>query len=470
MTVKPVLVLFRRDFRLADNPALWTAAQLNRPILPVYIDDENPERPWGNASRWWLHQSLRALDESLQARGLKLIIRKGPTAEILRGLIQNTQADRIHWNRIYQARELLIDREILSLAQETGCSCHSFNANLLHDPKELKTGTGGPYRVFTPFFKALTATFDDRAPLPPPEHLIPLQQWPDTDPLLCSARLDGYWSPGEQGAQDRFFGFLEDDLKSYAELRDIPSKDATSRLSPHLAFGEISPRQIWHHVRQNLRARPVHMTSGDAFLRQLSWREFSAHLLFHFPEMTQKPWNEKFKIFPWHSNETDFYRWSSGETGYPIIDAGMRQLRLTGTMHNRVRMLTASFLTKHLLIDWRQGENWFWQQLVDADPANNPVSWQWVAGSGADAAPYFRIFNPTLQGEKFDPKGRYIQTWVPELGKLPQKYIHRPHEAPAEVLETAHIKLGTTYPFPMVDHRAARTRALIAYDHIRTRS
>ncbi|HUX78374.1 MAG TPA: deoxyribodipyrimidine photo-lyase [Alphaproteobacteria bacterium] len=457
---KPAILWLRQDLRLADNPALQAAA--NNPFFAVYIWDE--QDPWspGGASRWWLHKSLNALKLSLRERGVQLIFKRGNPLRILKALTQEIKACGVYWNRCYEPYAINRDKEIKSYLTNAGIPCQSFNGSLLAEPWEIQTKTKGPYQVFTPFWKVLqTLSVPKPSPIPDlhgwktPVSSNAIEEW-GFKPTTWGQGLEKAWQPGERGAWERLSRFLEEEIETYASKRDYPSENGTSHLSPYLHWGELSPRQIWHQVSS------FHGVETLPFLRQLGWREFSYHLLFHFPELPSKSLRSSFDRFPWEVNTDALKAWQTGKTGYPLVDAGMRELWHTGAMHNRVRMVVASFLVKHLLLPWQKGEEWFWDTLVDADLANNAASWQWVAGCGADAAPYFRIFNPTLQSQKFDLKGTYIKQWVPELKALDSPYIHSPWQAPPEVLEKAGINLGTTYPFPIVDHTFARIRALQA--------
>ncbi len=461
----PSLVWFRQDLRLADNPALHAAAARG-PVIPVYILDTVRTRPLGGASKWWLHHSLRSLENSLGG----LVFRRGDPVHLLPELCGAANAEAVFWNRCYEPDAIARDREIERVLKEAGIAAESFNGRLLNEPWEVLTGTGGPYKVYTPYWRA-AAVRAAADPLPVPKFRL-------ADPLPAGDRLDGwalgpakpdwaadwtdFWPPGEAGARARLEDFIENGLDGYAELRDRPGPETTSRLSPHLHFGEISPRQ----VRAAVGARRA---TGDTekFLAEVGWREFAYHLLYHFPALPDENWKPAFDVFPWAKDEGALRAWREGRTGYPLVDAGMRELWRTGYMHNRVRMIAASFLTKHLRIHWKRGEEWFWDTLVDADAANNAAGWQWVAGSGADAAPYFRIFNPVAQGRKFDPGGEYVRRWCPELAGLEARFIHAPFEAPPAVLAAAGITLGETYPRPMVDHRAARAAALEGYEAVK---
>ncbi len=471
---KPVIVLFRHDLRLADNRALTAAAQSGKPVVAVFVLDEvSPGiRPLGGARRWWLHHSLTALADDLKRLGLRLTLRRGETPQIVDDIIERTGADMVLWNRRYDPPAIEVDKELMSSLRDRGIACESFEGQLLHEPWRLKTGSGGFYKVYTPFWRALSTAGEFRAPLSPPDEIkafggdLPsddLDQWDltPTKPDWAGGLRDSC-TPGEAGAQQRLADFIDDALEHYAEGRDRPDREYTSRLSPHLANGEITPFQIWHALSGLPDA-----TNDDVlkFRKELVWREFCWHLLFHNPDLARTNFNRDFDAFPWREDGQALSGWQEGRTGYAIVDAGMRQLWQTGWMHNRVRMVAASFLTKHLLIDWREGEEWFWDTLVDADPANNPASWQWVAGSGADAAPYFRIFNPVLQGEKFDPDGRYVREFVPELAGADERSVHKPNGDKS----AAGVKLHPAYSVALIDHKQARDRALAAYQTMRGR-
>ena len=477
----PVLIWFRRDLRLADNPALTAAAKSGRPVVPIYIFDEDTEgvRPLGGASRWWLHHALASLSAELARRGAQLVLRRGPAAAVLDAAVTETGADTVFWNRMYDPAAIERDRGIKSALGKRGVAAESFNASLLVEPWKVATKAGTPFKVFTPFWKALQDAAGTEVPLPAPDQIAsPADPIPGDrldDWRLLPAKPDwaagfrALWTPGEDGARRRFDVFRDRALADYADQRDRPAVPGTSRLSPHLHFGEIGPRQLWHAVKfwMEKTASPRADKGGMAFLRELGWREFNQHLLFHHPDLPRKNAKESFDAFPWRKDAQALAAWQRGRTGYPIVDAGMRELWQTGWMHNRVRMIAASFLVKHLLIDWRHGEAWFWDTLVDADAANNAGNWQWIAGSGFDAAPYFRIFNPMIQGERFDADGGYVRRWVPELARLPDGFLHKPWEAPAEALADAGVRLGGTYPLPIVDHKQARQRALDAYAAIK---
>jgi deoxyribodipyrimidine photo-lyase len=472
----PAIVWFRSDLRLADNRALLEAVSTGKPIICVYVREDSPaRRPYGRAQLWWLHHSLARLGASLAAIGGALCLRRGNPAVILDEIIAASGADSVFWNRRHDPEGIAVDTGIKASLKARGISTASFDGQLLHEPTQVKTGAGGPFKVYTPFWRAFSALPAPRAPYDAPAKLPGFQGELADDALddwnLLPSRpdwskeFDADWQPGEEGAREKLRLFIDGGLNNYADGRNLPGQASTSRLSPHLAMGEISPFQVWHATR---RLEETHSPRDvEVFQKEIVWREFAYHLLFHFPKLAQKNFNESFDVFPWAAKPELIEAWKRGQTGYPIVDAGMRQLWQTGWMHNRVRMAAASFLIKHLMADWRTGEEWFWDTLVDACPANNPASWQWVAGSGADAAPYYRIFNPVLQGEKFDADGAYVRRFVPEIAELPDTLLHRPWEAGPLELEAAGIELGVTYPKPVVDHAAARDRALAAYKSLR---
>ena len=474
------IVWFRRDLRLADQPALATAVERHERVVPLYVHAPEDEGAWppGGAQRWWLHHSLHVLAIELERAGAPLTIRCGPAAEALAELIDETDAAAVYWNRLYEPAAIERDRQIKAwLRDHRGLDAESFNAALMFEPWRVETGQGTPYRVFTPFWKRISGFgLPDRvtsAPtrVPGPTHppaseaiaglgLKPTVPW-DTG-------LEASWSPGEAGAQARLARFGEHVAERYDELRDQPALDGTSALSPHLHFGEIGPRQV---VRA-LRDRGIADTAaGRTYLAELGWRDFAHHLLFHYPRTAERPLNERFEAFPWRDPAgeaaDELAAWRAGQTGVPLVDAGMRQLWHSGWMHNRIRMVVASFLTKNLRLNWLVGARWFWDTLVDADLASNTLGWQWAGGCGADAAPYFRIFNPVRQGERFDAGGRYVRRWVPEIAELPDRHIHAPWQAPAEALRRAGIRLGETYPAPVVDLPSSRRAALDAFERMR---
>jgi deoxyribodipyrimidine photo-lyase len=455
----------RNDLRVSDNPALMAAMRGADRAIALYIHEENiGVRPPGGAARWWLHQSLGALEADLAALGVELLVRRGVPGVIVAELVQEHAVDAVYWNRRYAPGERAVDAAIKTWLTARGTKTESFGANVLIEPWEISTGQGKPYSVFTPFWKTLKQQALT-APLGRPEARTPRAPDPvDTEyqEPTWAEKLGGHWYIGEASAQRMLADFLDHRVGAYPERRDIPDCDATSGLSPHLRFGEISPRQIWQAGMLAAELAPEQAGAVDKFLSELAWRDFSYHQLYHRCDITQEPMQAKYVGMAWRDAPDDLAAWQHGQTGLPIIDAGMRELWETGYMHNRVRMLVASLLTKNLLIDWRLGERWFWDCLVDSDVASNPASWQWVAGSGLDAAPYFRIFNPVTQGGRFDAAGGYVRRWLPELAALPDDWIHSPSEAPAAVLKRAGVVIGQTYPAPIVDLKASRARALAA--------
>ncbi len=461
------IVWLRNDLRLSDNPALAEGLRSGQAVVPVFILDDETEglRPIGGASRWWLHHSLQSLDASLRKLGSRLTLRRGPAERVLVELAAECGAEAIFWNRVYDEGSRNRDARLKKSLSERGLRAESFKANLLFEPWEIKNQSGTPFKVFTPFWRACRTQSPPDDPLPAPKALPAPKTWPASDTLddwrLLPTKPDWArglrttWTPGEKGAKDRLSHFLDDALEDYRHARDLPGVEGTSRLSPHLAFGEISPRQVWRAAINRGES-----AAAEKFLSEVGWREFAYSLLFHHGDLARRNFRPEFDGFPWAGSDEMLDAWQRGRTGYPIVDAGMRELWTTGWMHNRVRMIVASFLTKDLLIDWRKGERWFWDTLVDADPANNATGWQWVAGCGADAAPYFRVFNPVLQGAKFDPKGDYVRRWVHELADLPDAAIHSPWTA-SKPPPTA------VYPERIVEHGAARDRALAAFQSLK---
>ena len=477
MTQPITLVWFRRDLRLDDNPALAAAAARGR-VVPVFTWCPQEEGEWapGAASRVWLHMSLQALEASLARRHLSLVIRRGDgAARVLLDLARETGATAVHWNRLYEPAVVERDTALKRELRAQGLEAHSHGGALLHEPHTVKTRQDTPFRVFTPFYRHASGLGPPRAPEPAPKPLTGPGKAPRSDALDALGLLPAIdwaggirdaWRPGEAGAARELEAFADDAVAHYEQGRDRPAQTGTSRLSPHLHFGEISPRRVWHTLAAAWPGRGDGAVSVqvEPFTRQLYWREFAHHLLFHYPQTAREPLAPKFRRFPWADAPRAREAWQRGRTGYPLVDAGMRELWATGWMHNRVRMNVASFLVKHLLTHWLDGARWFWDTLVDADLANNTMGWQWAAGCGADAAPYFRIFNPVRQGERFDPDGAYVRRWVPELAKLPAGHVHAPWAAPAGVLREAGVTLGEDYPRPIVDHKEARARALAALD------
>ncbi|MFI9653125.1 deoxyribodipyrimidine photo-lyase [Guyparkeria sp. GHLCS8-2] len=480
MSNAPTIVWFRQDLRLADNPALERAA-VNGDIIPVYIlPPEGPDQArrdgfhHGGASRWWLHHSLAALDRDLQALGGRLIIRRGEPADVLTRLAADSGATTVHWNRRLEPAGIATDRATKQALRDEGLAVESFAGNYLHEPWNVLNKQGAPYKVFTPYWKALLAAGIDQPILPEPEglNLVPAAVGSETIDSLgllpqrdWAAGFAEWWTPGEAGAWDRFESFL-DDVSHYHDTRNRLDLDGTSRLSPHLHFGEISPRQVVARVRS---AYPDALDDKgpEAFLREIGWREFGANLLYHFPQTQTDNLDARFDHLPWRNDPDHIGAWQRGETGIPVVDAAMRALWATGWMHNRARMIVASFLTKNCLVDWRIGADWFMDTLVDADLPSNTAGWQWVAGTGGDAAPYFRIFNPVLQSGKFDSEGAFIRRWVPELAALPDKVLFAPWESDPGTLNRAGVTLGETYPRPIVDLKASREAALEAFQQIK---
>ena len=461
----PVLLWVRRELRLRDNPALAAAIATGRPVVPVFVLDQETPGKWapGGASRWWLHHSLASLAADLKRCGVQLVLRRGRYDSEIPRLVQESGAVEIHAGLPIEpwARQAM-----RGLHTSLPIKLHVHRTTLLFEPASIVTGAGGPYSVFTPFARACRARGMPAPPIAAPERIKPskplysdrLEDWgllpthPD-----WAVGLRETWKPGEDGAAARLAEFAGDGVDDYADRRNVPGQSGTSMLSPHLAWGEISPAEIWHAVTQAGGA------GVSSYLNEILWREFCAHLLWHNPHLPDAPLRPAFAAMPWRTDKPGLRAWQQGKTGYPIVDAGMRQLWRTGWMHNRVRMITASFLIKHLLLDWRVGEAWFWDTLVDADLATNAASWQWVAGSGADAAPFFRVFNPVLQGEKFDPDGAYVRRYVPELGDVPDRHIHAPWQAPPDLLALAGVLPGRDYPAPLVELGMGRIRALEAY-------
>jgi len=467
----PLIVWFRRDLRLADNPALHTAAETGRPVIALYILDDETPGPWamGDAARWWLHGALQTLAENLAKRGATLILRQGRADGVIEDLIRESGACGVYWNRCYEPYAIARDTRIKEALGGRGLDVQSFNGSLLFEPWTIQTKQGGFYKVYTRFWHACRDRGEPPAPLSAPDEIKAADSAIQSDNLAdwgllpstpdWAGGLRARWQPGEAGAIDRLRGFLDSGLDGYTDGRDFPADPVTSNLSPHLQSGDIGPRQIWHET-----LRCAGWNEGtEKFLKEVVWREFAYHVFYHLPSLPDAPMYARFAEFPWVDDDEMLQCWQQGRTGYPMVDAGMRELWRTGHMHNRVRMITASFLVKHLLLPWQAGEAWFWDTLVDADLAVNAFSWQWVAGCGADAAPYFRIFNPITQGKKFDPDGDYIRTYVPEVAALPDKYLFAPWEAPDDVLRDAGVVLGETYPKPVVDHKKARERALAAF-------
>lgn len=480
-TPAPSLLWLRLDLRLADHAALSAAMARGGPVIPVFLWNPEEEAAWrpGGASRWWLHHSLESLSSQLQALGSRLLLRRGPALETLLGLAHETGATAVFWSRRYEPETIARDTRVKDGLRSAGIEAISSNSALLFEPWTIQNKAGRPFQVFTPFWKHCLTLEPPPPPIPVPAHIRAPRRWPTTEPVEAlgllpevswDAGLRGSWKPGSSGAQANLARFLSAPVDRYDGDRDRPGVLGTSRLSPHLHFGEISPRQVWWAMKDAAAAagRADDTWRSSRFLAEIGWREFAHHLLYHFPATPTSPLRPEFLKFPWRSAPEWLRAWQRGRTGFPIVDAGMRELWRTGWMHNRVRMIVASFLVKDLLISWTEGAQWFWDTLVDADLASNTLGWQWTAGCGADAAPYFRVFNPTSQGEKFDPDGTYVRRWVPELSQLPADWIHRPHEAPATILAAAGIRLGKDYPHPIVSHSIARNVALEAFARLKS--
>ena len=480
MSDSPSILWLRLDLRLADNPALRAAVARGGPVVAVFLHAPEEEAPWapGGASRWWLHQSLAALDVELRAVGSRLVIRRGPSLATLRALVKESGAGAVFWNRRYEPAVLARDQQVKAALRADGLEAASCNGALLHEPWTIQNQSGRPFQVFTPFWKKCLTQAAPLEPWPAPRLLAAPDRWPkplalealELEPRIKWAEgMRAAWKPGAAGAQAQLRRFLDEAVLNYSNDRNRPDLAGTSRLSPHLHFGEITPRQIWHAVRHHAEAKtlPEIAWRSSQFLTEIGWREFAHHLLYYFPRTPEEPLRTEFARFPWRTDENFLRAWQQGRTGYPIVDAGMRELWTTGWMHNRVRMIVASFLVKDLLLSWNEGARWFWDTLVDADLAQNTLGWQWTAGCGADAAPYFRVFNPITQGEKFDPQGAYVRRWCPELARLPDDWLHRPWEAPPEVLSRAGMEVGRDYPPPILSHAIAREVALEAFARIK---
>jgi deoxyribodipyrimidine photo-lyase len=463
------LVWFRHDLRLNDNPAFIEACSHHRFVIPLYIYNEK-NSILGGAQSWWLHHSLTSLRESLAQLGLNLTLRKGNALDIILDLVKKISVDSIYWNRCYEPSAISRDTKIKATLLEHGITAQSFNGSVLNEPWTIKNKSDNYFKVFTPYWKHCKQMLHVQKPIHLAHHPAGVEaqsdellEWKLVPTLNWATQFKDYWTPGEDGAQHKLYEFIEHNLNGYKKNRDFPIKDATSRLSPHLHFGEISPWAVLRAIELAKLDPNCDLSSAEHFMSELGWREFSVYLLYHFPKLPSENFRNEFDAFSWHNDKQLLSCWQKGLTGYPIIDAGMRELWATGYMHNRVRMIVASFLTKGLLIDWRLGADWFLDTLVDADLANNSASWQWVAGCGADAAPYFRIFNPVLQSQKFDPDGSYIRHWVPELSLVASQSIH----APWESIDSERFYLNTTYPPPIINHHEARARALNYYNQLK---
>jgi deoxyribodipyrimidine photo-lyase len=469
------ILWFRNDLRLADNSALQAALEVGAPIVPVFIWAPEEAGDWqpGAASKWCLHHALESLRESWQRRRGELILREGESLIVLRRLIRETGATRVFWNRRYESPLRELDAEIKRQLRADGIEVESFNSSLLNEPHTVATGAGKPYQVYTPYWKKVKDREWESLAQPNFDLLHLPSILPESMPLSALGLLPRLawdrsfydsWQISEAEAIRRLDAFLAGPVDAYATARDRPDIDATSALAPYLHWGLIGPRQIVHRMQAKC---DLSQLGPVTYLKEIYWREFAYNVLYHFPDTPDAPLREAYADFPWLQDATTLQAWQQGLTGYPIVDAGMRQLWQTGWMHNRVRMIVSSFLVKHLLHDWHEGAKWFWDTLIDADLASNTLGWQWSGGCGADAAPYFRVFNPITQGQKFDPEGDYVRRFVPELKRMPSKYIHTPWQAPADVLQDAAVHIGGNYPAPLIDHKVGRARALAALNQLK---
>ena len=466
------LFWFRQDLRCRDNPALALACKNHQKLIPIYIKEPKPDLPMGRAQQWWLYHSLLSLKNDLNNVGLDLHFRQAEPLVLLKELIVQHRVEAVYWNRCYEPMNMSRDQLIKAELKAMSIKVISCNGSLLHEPWEVLNRSDTFFKIFTPYWRQCLRQIQERP-------LIQVSEWPSNQPVSTESlaewnllprhpnwaeEFSHHWQPGESSALVKLEHFIGNQLQSYKELRNEPAILGTSRLSPHLHFGEISPRQIWSALQQVMQNPNSNLLSIQTYLSEIGWREFSYYLLYHYPQLIDTNFKRQFDRFPWQKDEVNLRLWQKGLTGYPIVDAGMRELWRTGYMHNRVRMITASFLSKDLMIDWRKGAAWFWDTLLDADLANNSASWQWVAGSGVDAAPYYRIFNPVLQGQKFDPQGEYVKRWIPELAAVSKQWVHQPWRAPKDSLP---LVLGVDYPLPIVDHATARQIALSNYQMLK---
>lgn len=465
------IVWFRQDLRLADNPALHHALSNHEQVILAYLHAPDEAAPWqpGAAKQWWQHHSLAALQQVVEKLGGKLLLRQGPSITALLALIQESSATAVYWNRVHEPALIKRDALIWQRLEERQIHCQSFNGTLLYPPGSIMTQSGQPYRVFTPFWHECQKQGLGDPPLPTAQqlHSTPLASMALEDLQLLPTipwdqGLQANWQPGEAAAHQQLEQFCDEALNGYPQQRDFPGMPGTSRLSPYLANGEITPRQIVAMLMQQFIGNNSSAASSDHLIRELGWREFAYHILHHYPHTTEQPLNERYAQFPWQQNPQLLRAWQQGCSGFPLIDAGMRQLWQTGWMHNRVRMVVASFLCKNGLIDWREGARWFWDTLVDADLASNTLNWQWAAGCGADAAPYFRVFNPVRQSERFDADGEYLHQWLPELKGVPKKLIHQPWKGNRGVQQLPELGDGRDYPPPILDLNITRQAAIAA--------
>jgi deoxyribodipyrimidine photo-lyase len=469
---KTSIILFNSDLRTTDNPAFFHALKNSQKIIPIFILDEKNQRELGGAAKWFLHHALESLALELQKKySLKLILKKGDSLKILAEIFEQEKIDALYFNQLCEPYAIKLLEDIKKTATKNSIEVFTFKSQTLFNFDEIKTKAGGYFKVFTPFFNECKRSLNKiEKLLPAPQSLdsydsnsnikndnldlLPKKDW--------AKNFSKFWIFDYKKIEKNLDNFLEKKVANYQENRNFPALDGNSKMSPYLTFGLISPKQIFFKI-ENYIAKNGYSENVNQFLAELCWREFCHHLLFNFPQLPDKSFKKEFDKFPWIKDEISLKKWQKGQTGYPIVDAGMLELWATGTMHNRVRMVVASFLIKHLLIDWREGEKWFWHCLVDANLANNVANWQWVAGSGADAAPYFRIFNPTLQGERFDVDGEYVKKWLPQLSKLPKKFIHEPWKADSRTLEYCGLELGKNYPNRIVEHEKARDMAMMIY-------
>jgi deoxyribodipyrimidine photo-lyase len=470
MSTAPTLLWFRKDLRIADNSALAAAIDSGALVIPVFIWSPNEMGHWssGAASKWWLHQALASLSGEFRKLGGELILRRGDAPQVLEELIAETGATRVFWNRRYEAPLRTIDAGIKRQLRERSIDVQSFNSSLLNEPHTVAAGGGQPYKVYTPYWKKVKDRMLEPVAVPAIEALQFPNVFPRSDGLESfelmpklnwDAGFFDRWDVSEAGALQRLNAFVAGPIGNYHVDRDRPDHEGTSSLAPYLQWGQVGPRQIVQAVSTQC---DLAAEGPQVYLKEIYWREFAYNVLYHFPNTPDRPLRLEYEKFPWQTDAATLKAWRTGHTGYPIVDAGMRQLWQTGWMHNRVRMIVSSLLVKHLLQDWQDGARWFWDTLVDADLASNTLGWQWSGGCGADAAPYFRVFNPIIQGKKFDPDGDYVKRYVPELSGLDSEYIHEPWEAPRSVLYKAGIEMGVTYPKPIIEHKAGRERALSA--------
>lgn len=468
------IVWFRQDLRLFDNPALYHAIKTKKPVVGIYIFDDTLKKTMGSAQRWWLHHSLTALIDRFKSLGGQFYLYKGNTCTILKDILKNNKIQSLYSSCVFEPEQLKIDEDLEKFCEQCDVTYHCYDYNLLNHPETIINKQGCFYKVYTSFYKASLPQVNRNKLYPEPKSISSTAKLHKKSEVLshwdlCPAKPNWakgfaeHFEPGEKAAIKQLKSFINNGIKEYHELRDFPYDENVSKLSPHIHFGEISIHTCLNQAEKATALDSSKQKGIDVWIKQLFWRDFSYYLLYHADDLANKNFVAKFDNFPWVKNKKLLNAWQMGMTGYPIVDAGMRELWHTGFMHNRVRMIVASFLTKDLLIHWQEGESWFWDTLLDADQANNVASWQWVQGCGADAAPYFRIFNPTLQGEKFDAHGEYVAKWVPELAKMPPKYIHKPWEAPSDILKAAKVVLGKNYPKPLVDHKLAREKALEIY-------